>query len=209
MRLAVPAAIWGLLAMGSAAACEGQLGSTVFEDHFADDEGGWDITMENVAIVPPAMKLTLSPDQGQARSLNQLFKASQGDYCVDFVLPAAPEGSNLTMSLEFWGSDTLNTMDVVVNTNGELGLFNRTNGSWQTIWLMKDVPGISFGGANSLRAVVANGKIAVYLNGSLIKTVRSQPASSPLKFGVYVEAYPNVPSPVDMVVTGFRVSSGP
>ena len=44
----------------SALACDGQSGATIFQDKFADDTGGWDLSASEVKIVPPAMEVTLN-----------------------------------------------------------------------------------------------------------------------------------------------------
>ena len=41
----------------AALACDGQSGVSIFEDKFADDSGGWDMSSTNIKVVPPAMQI--------------------------------------------------------------------------------------------------------------------------------------------------------
>ena len=44
MRILAAAAAAAFAMAGIAAACEGQEGSVIFEDNFADDSGGWELS---------------------------------------------------------------------------------------------------------------------------------------------------------------------
>ena len=79
------AAILHIALGGVALACGAdQKGNTIFEDTFADDSGGWDLQMAR--IQPPNLIFSLGERGKQA--LNLTFNATDGDYCVDVLLPA-------------------------------------------------------------------------------------------------------------------------
>ena len=72
-----------------ALACDDQAGQTIFEDSFPDDTGGWEI-FQNGKVEPPEYVLTLPAGWTQDWAFNQTFNATEGDYCMQFRMPAPP-----------------------------------------------------------------------------------------------------------------------
>jgi hypothetical protein len=75
--VAVLAVLLGLVT-GARAACEGQTGTTIFDDTFADDSGGWDLATWKVQ--PPVIIGSLTAQFTSNSTLNATFNATDGDY---------------------------------------------------------------------------------------------------------------------------------
>jgi hypothetical protein len=200
-----------LVAWNSVWACTGQVGTAIFQDKFTDDSGGWDESPPLNVVVPPAFVFTLDANDTGVASQNLTFNATDGDYCMDFILPPAISANNqMYAGLEFWAADYNNNMQVFVASNGSVTLGKQTSGNWAVISSVPNAPFNSTTNAvNSLRVTALAGTITVYLNGTQLKTVRAQEPTNPsLKFGIYVQndtAVANVP-PVK--ITGFSVTAG-
>src|ERR1700691_5125966 len=94
------------LAWTSALACTGQVGAVIFQDNFADATGGWDVTVK-----PPVFLLSGSATSTDNSSLNLTFNATDGDYCIDFILPPAIATDNPThAAIIFWATSDYNNM---------------------------------------------------------------------------------------------------
>src|ERR1700760_1898413 len=81
------------------AACTGQVGKTIFEDTFVDDSGGWDIQAPDGVFKDGTLLLHPNPrgDKEESTIINPsqtTFHATDGDYCVEFVLPKPPSDDN-------------------------------------------------------------------------------------------------------------------
>jgi hypothetical protein len=96
--------------LGAAAqACDGQTGSVIFEDNFADDSGGWDLSPPGTQVKPPNFVFTMNKNTNGWATDILTFNAGVGDYCADFVLPKAPAAdNNAGFGLMLWGADYSN-----------------------------------------------------------------------------------------------------
>ena len=65
----------------------GQIGAVIFQDSFRDDSGGSDQTPPQATVVPPAFIFAMDASTGSISAHNLTFNATDGDYCIDFVLP--------------------------------------------------------------------------------------------------------------------------
>jgi hypothetical protein len=194
-------------------ACTGQVGASVFQDNFADDSGGWDEDPPLNVIQPPAYVFTLGSQYAGQDSMNLTFNAVDGDYCMDVTLPPPIAANNqLYAGVEFWGTtDYQNFTEVDVSTKGGVSINKKLAGTWSTISTIPTVP--SFNSAanavNSLRVTALSGVITVYLNGTLVKTVRAQEPTSPaLNFGIYVGDDTAVANAPAVKITGYSVTAG-
>lgn len=208
-HLAAISAALALALSGEGLACEGQAGSIIFEDNFADDSGGWELTDKGTAIAPPAMIMTLSDQFTSIAAQNLTFNAGDGDYCVDFMLPVSPAADNpVAVGVQFWATDYANTMVALVFSSGSIALYKKAGGKWAKIWLVENSTAVKPGTPNSLRAIAKGGKIDILVNGVDIKTVRAQMPTGNLRFGVYAQS-DKVPAPaVDVSITGYKVTAG-
>jgi hypothetical protein len=212
--LAVVAALQ-FLALTPTWACDGQVGTSIFQDTFADDSGGWDASPPIAMVKPPVFVFDLSHlSQGSIAYAvqNQTFNATDGDYCMDVILPPAIAPDNqLWAGIEFWATDYDNNMAAHVSSNGDIALQKKTAGNYATIFTVPNATGFKAGpnAVNSLRVTALAGKIAVYLNGAKIKLVRAQePANGNLKFGMRAQVDKFVANVPPVQIKSFTVTSG-
>lgn len=208
-RLMIAAALQ--LAMGTATfACDGQIGVPIFEDRFADDSGGWDMSSGNITIVPPAMLLEMNKDLSLASALNLTFNASNGDFCQDVVFPPPITGNALHAGIEFWAIDANNLFLFLIADDGSAALYKKVNGTWNAIFPWVRVEGwrTAPGAAHTILVQAMNGVMTLSVDGTKVKTVRAQMPPGPLQFGIYAETAQAIESPVTFQVTGFSVTAG-
>jgi hypothetical protein len=200
------------LTLTSTWACTGQVGAVIFQDKFTDDSGGWDEYPPQSAVVPPAFVFTLDANNSSAASQNLTFNATDGDYCMDFILPPAIAADNqMYIAMEFWAVDYNNNMQVLVASNSIVTLGKLTSGTWTTISSIPNVSAFNSkaNAVNSLRVTALAGTITAYLNGTMIKTVRAQQPTTPnLRFGIYVQDDTAVANTPPIKITGFSVTAG-
>ena len=95
-----------------ASACPDQKGKVIFEDTFTDDSGGWELYAPVSEIKDGSLRLhpnLADGDDKNTRVLNQTFSAVDGDYCVEFVLPAKLDPVNsIAFSLLFFAQNVDN-----------------------------------------------------------------------------------------------------
>lgn len=199
------------LALGTAAfACDGQVGASIFEDNFADDSGGWDMSSSNVTITPPAMLIEMNKDLSTASSMNLTFNANDGDYCMDVVFPPPVAGNVLRAGIQFWSYDASNLFLFLVNDDASASLYKKVNGTWNAIFAGEKLEG--FGNApgtpHSILVQAKHGVLTLSVDGAPVKTIRAQMPNGPLQFGVYAEAAEAVDPPVTIQISGFSVTTG-
>jgi hypothetical protein len=191
------------------AACEGQAGNTIFEDTFADDSGGWD--MSTWKVKPPEMIGVVPPQSNGSFTFNDTFNATNGDYCTEFKLPAplAPD-NQVYAGLVFLASDSNNLYMVQISSNGSVGLYKGTAGNWSVIYLVQDTQSVKTepNSVNAIRVSVKDGKITSYVNGKQIKVIRAQIPTTPLGFGLHIQTDKKVEKEFDMSFTAYKVTSG-
>ncbi len=201
-----------LLAWTPALACTGQIGAVIFQDTFKDDSGGWDETPPQAAVVPPAFIFALDASAGSMSAHNLTFNATDGDYCIDFVLPPAIASNNqIYAGLEFWATDYGNFMMVQAGSDGSVGLYKLASGNWTTVAGHHKCTGFNSGAnaTNSLRVTALSGTITIYLNGTQVKVIRAQEPTNPaLEFGMYAQDDTAVDNAPKIQITNYSVTAG-
>jgi hypothetical protein len=200
-----------LIALTPGWACTGQVGAVIFQDKFTDDSGGWDESPPQSVVTPPAYLFTLDANDGSVASQNLTFNATDGDYCMDFILPPAIAADNqLYAGIQFWATDYNNNMQVFVSTNKIATFGKLVGGTWSSISSVPNIPlNATPNAVNSLRVTVLVGTITIYLNGTQLKVVRAQePTAQNLKFGIYVQDDTAVDKVPPIKITGYSVTAG-
>jgi hypothetical protein len=193
----------------SALACDGQAGKVIYDDNFADDSGGWDLTPPTVVIKPPNLIIDLSSKKGSANAQVLTFHAKEADFCVQGALPKPIAADNqIYLGIEFWAVDYSNYWLAQLASDGGFGLWQRANGSWQSILSVPNAPGFKADGPNALRVKAVGGKISIFLNGQAVKAVRAQMPDGDLRFGVYGQVDKAVDTAPPILVSGYTVTSG-
>jgi hypothetical protein len=206
--IAVLALLLGVVS-DARAACEGQAGTTIFDDNFADDSGGWELTTWKVQ--PPVIVGDLTPQFTSNATLNTTFNATDGDYCTEVQLPAAPVKDNpVSAGLLFLGTDYNNIFLALIGSNGLIALYKRVSGNYSVIYTAQDSNAVNTtpDSVNAIRVTVKEGKITLFVNGKQLKVVRAQIPTGPLRFGMYVQVDKAVQSQVDVDFKSYKVTSG-
>jgi hypothetical protein len=199
------------MAMPAAWACDGQPGSLVYEDTFADDSGGWDETPPSSLVKPPAYVFTLDATTGSVAAQVLTFHTTDGDFCMQIALPKPTTPDNTPAAgIEFWAVDYSNLMLAQLTGLGNVSLFSRTSGTWQALFSVNNAPGFKPdpGAVNDLRVNAVGGKIAVYLNGTQIKVIRAQIPTGMLRFGMFASWVKSADGSPPITVTSYKVTSG-
>lgn len=207
----IASALYLGLGPAAMAACKGQTGTSLFEDTFSDDSGGWEVpaTGTAVKIVPPAMLVTPASN-GTAGTLNLTFNITSGDYCATVKLPSPPATDNrVGVGLYFWAKDYSNLMLFIIYTDKNAALYKETEGAWNPIYTGTDVAGLSTepGAVNTMRVIAKDGKITLLINDTQLKVVRAQVPAGMLRFGVYAETHTPIDSAPTVQVTNYSVTS--
>ena len=206
--VAVLALLLGLVS-SARAACEGQAGTTIFDDNFADDAGGWDLTTWKMQ--PPVIVGGLTSQFTSNSTLNTTFNATDGDYCSEVKLPASPAKDNsASAGLLFLATDYNNLFLAMISSNGSTNLYKRVTGNYSTIYTAQDTIAVNTtpGAVNVIRVTVKEGKITLFVNGKQLKVVRAQIPAGPLRFGMYAQVDKAIQSEVDVDFTSYKVTSG-
>jgi hypothetical protein len=201
-----------LLAWSPALACTGQVGAAIFQDSFKDDSGGWDETPPVATVVSPAFIFAMDATNSSVSAHNLTFNATDGDYCMDFVLPPpiAPD-NNIYTGLEFWATDYNNFWMVQLSSLGTVSLNKMLAGNWVTVADIPKATGFQAGAnaTNSLRVTVLSGTITIYLNGALVKATRAQVPTNPaLEFGMYAQVDTGSATTPKIKITNYSVTVG-
>jgi len=201
-----------LLTWAPSWACTGQVGAAIFQDTFADDTGGWTLDPPDATIKPPVFLISGDANDPAAFSLNQTFNATDGDYCMDFVLPAAIAANNqMYTGILFRATDSNNLLAASVGSNGSVSLNKETSGNLSTLFSVQKSPAfVSTANAlNSLRVTALSGVITVYLNGTQIKSIRAQEPTNPaLSFGIFGGSDTAVANPPQVQIKSYSVTAG-
>jgi hypothetical protein len=193
----------------SALACDGQVGKVIYEDTFADDSGGWDLSPPATAIKPPNFVITLDSKSSAISSQVLTFRANEADYCLEGTVPKAPApDNNMSLGLEFWATDYRNFWLSELGSNGTISLWTDVNGNWTNIATVPNAQGFKPDTANALRVTTLGGKIVISLNGQLVKTIRAQIPDGALRFGIYGQLDKAVDGASPILVTSYKVTSG-
>jgi hypothetical protein len=192
-------------------ACTGQVGASIFQDTFADDTGGWDLSPPWTAVQPPVFVITGDASNPGFDSLNLTFNATDGDYCMDFSLPPAIAANNqMYAGILFWATDYNNMMSAEVVSDGSVWLEKKASGNWTNVMSVSKSPAFLSGAkVNSLRVTALSGVITIYLNGTLIKSIRAQEPTNPgLSFGIYGSSDNGVANQPKIQIKSYSVTAG-
>jgi len=200
-----------ILAWTPAWACTGQVGASIFQDTFADDSGGWNEDPPIDSVQPPAFVFALG-QYNFVGSLNQTFNATDGDYCMDVVLPPPISANNVMgAGIMFWATDYANFWAAILGDDGSVLLFRQVGGVWSNaIFNVQNAAGFNSAASatNSLRVTALNGVITVYLNGNQLRSVKAQAQAPNLSFGILVEDQATAANVPPVNVTGYSVTAG-
>jgi hypothetical protein len=194
---AVMLSMFGAIAASHAATCDGQKGTVIFEDTFADDSGGWASDV-NAKFGADGMVLHLRSDWTYWAFLNTTFNASDGDYCAEVIVPKAAGADNVTTAgLVFWAVDFDNFYMWTVDSGGASGLYRKASGKWTTVASGLTAPKApaAAGSIAALRVQASGNLIVASVNGIELKKVRAPMPAGDLRFGFYIDASPNNPAP--------------
>lgn len=175
--------------LGTAAlACDGQSGAMIFQDKFADDTGGWDLSASEVKIVPPAMEVTLNKMATLVAVQNLTFNAGDGDYCMQVNYPPRIDKNEQLAGITFWGTDYNNYFLFVVGDSGGTAFYKRVAGAWNQIFGGVKIDG--FTATASVHTILVRAKagtLTFSVDGKKVKMIRAQMPAGPLKFGPMAE----------------------
>ena len=204
------------LFVSTAFACEGQTGKVIFEDTFADDQGGWTHYAKEIVDYKDSSLSAVLPfnDAGQQLIvLNQTFSATRGDFCVEAVFPDGAAEKGASISVVFFANNNNNFWSVNLNTTQALNsvsLVKREGDQTAEVFGVdaNDVIKKGHGDVNSVRLVVKNnGTLTAIVNGKAIKSVRAQIPDDNRKFGFRV-GYVKSAAPVAFLIRSFKVTAG-
>jgi hypothetical protein len=195
----------------AAIACDGQVGKAIYEDTFADDTGGWEITPPVATVKPPDFVFALNSKFSGIGIQVLTFHATEADYCAEVTVPKSIAPDNkYGFAIQFWAVDYNNLWMAMLSSDGTAGLYTRTNGAWQTVVAIPNAPGLKpeANAVNALRVTTTGGKISIYLNGQLAKAVRAQVPEGNLRFGMYSQMDKGVDGSPPILVKSYKVTSG-
>ena len=203
--------------------CDGQKGSVIFEDDFADDTGGWVHEVGpswNAGFGKSGLTLRIHDPNTSFRFLNLTFAAAEGDFCAEAVMPKPPSADTVARAgLVFLANDFANFYVLMVGGDvptisnlqqSMIGLMRLDDGNWGTLGTWSE-PKIKLDPESvvALRAVVKAKLITASVNGVELKKVRFPGVGSNLKFGVYVETSKPVPAPgISFQFKRYKVTAG-
>jgi hypothetical protein len=194
-----------LAACGTVFACEGK--TTIFEDNFQDDSGGWEAEAF-YSIQNGAMSIKFAPDRAGWGVTNGTFMAKNADICVDFQFP--DKGLDLIpgLGLSFWQQDLDKGWYVaVLYEDGTLAVSRNFHRQWSTIFNQSGTNVHRGPGAkNRVRVTLKDDRVTVYVNDGKVKQFRAQPPPSESKFGIMSTRRKNGLEQV-FLVTHYKVSS--
>lgn len=208
-RLFLAAVAFPALMSASALACSGQVGKTIYEDTFADDSGGWELVPPFGTIKPPNFVFTFNANSFAVLSQVLTFHAKEADFCVEGLIPKAlAPDNNVSLGLEFWATDYRNYWLALVASDGTVTLYTMTNGAWNTVFKVPNAPGFKADGPNAVRVTTLGGKVAIFLNGQPVKTVRAQIPDGDLRFGIYGQLDKGADGAPPLIATSYKVTAG-
>jgi hypothetical protein len=190
-----------------AAGCDGQKGRVIFEDDFSDDSGGWAHGSGagwSASFGKSGLTLRMQDPITSVRFLNITFAASEGDFCVEAIMPGSAEIIART-GLLFLANDNANFYALMVggdvptplnDDRGAISLWRVDGGSWGLLGTWSEPKTkLDPGSVVVLRAEVKANLITASVNGVELKKVRIPGDGNNLKFGVYAETSNAAPGP--------------
>jgi hypothetical protein len=190
----------------------GQPGTSIFKTTFADDSDGWDESPPMAVVKPPVFVFALDATTTGTSANNLTFNATDGDYCMDVVLPPSIAPNNLMYAgINFWAAvDYSSMLNVELASNGAVLLEKYAAKKWSAIFNVPNAPGFNSAAnaVNTLRLTSLAGTLTVYLNGNLVKAVRTQQPTGVSFFGMSANddiAVANAPA---IKIQSFSVTTG-
>ena len=213
MRLLFSALTALVLLNATAMACPGQTGKVIFEDTFTDDSGGWQLGAPDSEIKDGSLWLRPNPRgmTEKGRNINstvRTFSATDGDYCVEFIVPKPVAADNDFMTgLVFWQSSSTDEYLWAVYTDGTTQLNKLAANKWTRIF--SDNTGkLEPGSTASLRVIAKDGKLTLFVGSKQVKVIRAQTPTGDLTFGVLAEVEKLSDANPVLQVKSFKVTTG-
>jgi hypothetical protein len=213
MRLLFSALTVLVLLNATAMACPGQTGKVIFEDTFTDDSGGWQLGAPDSEIKDGSLWLRPNPRgmTEKGRNINstvRTFSATDGDYCVEFIVPKPVAADNDFMTgLVFWQSSSTDEYLWAVYTDGTTQLNKLAANKWTRIF--SDNTGkLEPGSTASLRVIAKDGKLTLFVGSKQVKVIRAQTPTGDLAFGVLAEVEKLSDANPVLQVKSFKVTTG-
>ena len=213
MRLLFSALTVLFLLNATAMACPGQTGKVIFEDTFTDDSGGWQLGAPDSEIKDGSLWLRPNPRgmTEKGRNINstvRTFAATDGDYCLEFIVPKPVAADNDFMTgLVFWQSSSTDEYLWAVYTDGTTQLNKLAANKWTRIF--SDNTGkLEPGSTASLRVIAKDGKLTLFVGSKQVKVIRAQTPTGDLNFGVLAEVEKLSDANPVLQVKSFKVTTG-
>jgi hypothetical protein len=213
MRLLFSALTVLFLLNATAMACPGQTGKVIFEDTFTDDSGGWQLGAPDSEIKDGSLWLRPNPRgmTEKGRNINstvRTFAATDGDYCLEFIVPKPVAADNDFMTgLVFWQSSSTDEYLWAVYTDGTTQLNKLAANKWTRIF--SDNTGkLEPGSTTSLRVIAKDGKLTLFVGSKQVKVIRAQTPTGELTFGVLAEVEKLSEANPVLQVKSFKVTTG-
>jgi hypothetical protein len=213
MRLLFSALTVLFLLNATAMACPGQTGKVIFEDTFTDDSGGWQLGAPDSEIKDGSLWLRPNPRgmTEKGRNINstvRTFSATDGDYCLEFIVPKPVAADNDFMTgLVFWQSSSTDEYLWAVYTDGTTQLNKLAANKWTRIF--SDNTGkLEPGSTASLRVIAKDGKLTLFVGSKQVKIIRAQTPTGELTFGVLAEVEKLSDANPVLQVKSFKVTTG-
>ena len=202
-----------LLLNVAAIACPGQTGKVVFEDTFIDDSGGWQLGAPDTEIKDGALWLRPNPRgmSEKGRNINstvRTFSATDGDFCMEFIVPKPVAADNDFMTgLVFWQVSATDEYLWAIYTDGTTQLNRLVANKWTRIF-SENTGKLEPGSSASLRVIVKDGKLTLFVGDKQIKVIRAQTPSGELAFGALAEVEKLSDANPAVQIKSFKVTAG-
>jgi hypothetical protein len=213
MRLLFSALTVLFLLNATAMTCPSQTGKVIFEDTFTDDSGGWQLGAPDSEIKDGSLWLRPNPRgmTEKGRNINstvRTFAATDGDYCLEFIVPKPVAADNDFMTgLVFWQSSSTDEYLWAVYTDGTTQLNKLAANKWTRIF--SDNTGkLEPGSTASLRVIAKDGKLTLFVGSKQVKVIRAQTPTGELTFGVLAEVEKLSDANPVLQVKSFKVTTG-
>jgi hypothetical protein len=184
-----------------------QKGNEIFSDTFVDATGGW---VGGGTFGKPALALNLAAPNTNWTIVNDTFNATEGDYCMQAVLPTGTPSNKAALALITLFVDNNDFLMLQLSSDDSIGLYRLVANNWNTVATVTN-PDIkpTPGSVVTLRMTIKGSLVTSSINGIEVKKVRVQIPTGPLKFGIYAQVDQPVPSPgVNFQYNFYRVTSG-
>ena len=136
------------------------------------------------------------------------FSATDGDYCMEFVVPKAVATDNdIMIGLLFWQSASTDEYLWAEYTDGTTLLNKLAANKWTKIF-QENTGKLEPGSTASLRVIAKDGKLTMFVGGKQIKVIRAQTPTGELSFGMLVEVEKLSDANPVVQIKSFKVTTG-